>query len=51
MFFKAINKVKCNLANPFIYKSKYLATREVPKFDPSKDYYQILELPKEANDL
>lgn len=37
-------------SNYMTTKSYYRFNNEVPKFDPSKDYYNILEVTKDSSD-
>lgn len=46
MFGKVITHFKKHKIVSLITKNRYLYYNEVPKFDPKKDYYQILQVTK-----
>lgn len=50
MFRKILRVAKNNLAGSLVKRNVFNFYNEVPKFDPSKDYYQILEVTKDSSE-
>jgi preprotein translocase subunit Sec63 len=50
MLGKFLRVIQNSKTRSIVKKNIFHFYNQVPKFDPSKDYYQILEVGKESND-